>query len=355
MGAGPGPATGAAPAPVFVLTTGRSGSTLLSRMLNEHPRLLSLSELFNRFNPEPFPGGILSGDEFASHLTRMRLFFGLICRNRLEQGGELMYPVDGGGRFDRWSVPSICMSTLPLITSDPDGLYDEVVAFARRRPAASVADHYSALFNWLRHLMDRQVVVERSGMSVMLLPQLLTAFPQARFVHLYRDGRECAISMSRHNGFRLLSALRSLERASGIDLMAADIDDLPPAPPGLPADLRDLWPDRLNAEALGRLHVPVASCAATWSKFTLAGLRLLRRVAPDRLHTMSYEDLLAEPRRTLSALARFLRVDDNGGWLDRSAALATDRPPRFPTLDAEEQSAVESACRMAMKKLRQAS
>jgi hypothetical protein len=355
MGAGQGPATGAPQEPVFVLTTGRSGSTLLSRMLNEHPQLLSLSELLNRFNPEPFPKGSLTGDDFADHLSRMRLFFGLVCRRRLEQGGELMYPVDGGGRFDRHSVPAICMSTLPLITSDPDGLYDEVMAFARGRPPAAVADHYTALFDWLRQRMGRQVVVERSGMSIMLLPQLLSAFPDARFVHLYRDGRECAISMSRHNGFRLLAALRALEQASGVELMTADIDDLPPAPPDLPTELRDLWPDRLSGPALARFDVPVATCAATWSKFTLAGLRLLRRVAPERLHTMSYEELLSEPRSTLIGLARFCGVDEDPGWLERSTALAVDRPPRFPTLDAEVQSEVAAACRMAMNKLRQAS
>ena len=40
----------AAPAsipPAFVLNTGRCGSTLLSDVLNSHPRVLSLSEFFS--------------------------------------------------------------------------------------------------------------------------------------------------------------------------------------------------------------------------------------------------------------------------------------------------------------------
>jgi hypothetical protein len=46
------------------------------------------------------------------------------------------------------------------------------------------------------------VVVERSAASLNMVGALRGQFPAARFVHLYRDGPDCALSMSRHPVFR---------------------------------------------------------------------------------------------------------------------------------------------------------
>jgi LPS sulfotransferase NodH len=43
------------PADAFVLTTGRSGSTLLSDLLGLHPELLALSEFFTALAGTPRP------------------------------------------------------------------------------------------------------------------------------------------------------------------------------------------------------------------------------------------------------------------------------------------------------------
>jgi len=347
--AGSGAMSGCQQAPVFAVTTGRSGSTLLSNMLNQHHDVLSVSELMSWLHPGAFPAGELTGEDFVHLLSRQRLPAALLLRHHLDPPGEFLYPLDGGGRFDRRSVPAICVITLPHITSQPDDLYDEVVGFVRSRPPAPVARHYRALFDWLRQRMGRQVVVERSGMSMMWLHDLLVTFPDARFVHMYRDGRDCAVSMRRHNSFRMVAALKTLESASGVDLL--DAGAIPAPPPSLPEDLASLWPDRLNPEAFARFPLSVETCANTWSKSTLAGLRLLRQVPPERLHTLAYEELVADPRRTLTDLARFLGVGADPEWLERSAALAVPRPPAHLALAPGERTQVESACRMAMKKL----
>jgi hypothetical protein len=348
-GAGSGRAGGSDRALVFAVTTGRSGSTLLSNMLNQHDEILSISELMSWLNPGAFPAGIIGGDDFLTLLTRQRLPAALLLRHRLDPPGEFLYPLDGGGRFDRQTVPSISVITLPHISSNPDELYDEVVAFARSQSPAPVADHYRSLFKWLRERAGRRVTVERSGMSTMWLADLVAHFPEARFVHIYRDGRDCAISMRRHNSFRIVALFKTLENATGVNLLEAEA--IPPAPPSLGPELRKYWPDRLDADAFNRYQLSLETCAHTWSKSTLAGLRLLRRVAPDRLHALAYEDLLAEPHRILTDLARFLDVEADRGWIERSAALAAPRPPAYLSLTPHEQSQLDSACRMAMNKL----
>ncbi len=48
--------------PVFVFSTGRCGSTVISQMLNKHPDILSLSEFFSVLGLRAFVGKKVSGD-----------------------------------------------------------------------------------------------------------------------------------------------------------------------------------------------------------------------------------------------------------------------------------------------------
>ena len=48
--------------PVFVLSTGRCGSTMVSEMLNKHPDILSVSELFSTLGLTAFPGRKVNGE-----------------------------------------------------------------------------------------------------------------------------------------------------------------------------------------------------------------------------------------------------------------------------------------------------
>jgi hypothetical protein len=53
---------------------------------------------------------------------------------------------------------------------------------------------------------------------------------------------------------------------------------------------------------------------------------LRRRLAPDELVEVCYEDLVADPRLVLQSLAGFLGVDDEPAWV-RAAASVVDATP----------------------------
>lgn len=76
---------------------------------------------------------------------------------------------------------------------------------------------YQKLFQWLAKTFKRVLWVERSGGSLRSVEQLITHFPDARFVHLVRDGRDCAISMSHHYGFRMVVIAFALTGMLSID------------------------------------------------------------------------------------------------------------------------------------------
>ena len=60
----------------------------------------------------------------------------------------------------------------------------------------------------------------RAG-SLLFASRLLHEFPDARVIHVFRDGRETAISMSRHYLFRLIAATMLALRSFGFDAMTS--------------------------------------------------------------------------------------------------------------------------------------
>ena len=67
----------------FVIGTGRSGSTALSRILNAHPDVLSLNEFMASVGDAAFPEGMLTGPEFWQTLFRPAPHFERMIRSGL--------------------------------------------------------------------------------------------------------------------------------------------------------------------------------------------------------------------------------------------------------------------------------
>ena len=55
---------------------------------------------------------------------------------------------------------------LSRLTDDPDAWYDDLMAFARSRPPAAMAQHYLDVFAWVTERAGGSIWVERSGSSI---------------------------------------------------------------------------------------------------------------------------------------------------------------------------------------------
>src|SRR5262249_28321545 len=131
---------------------------------------------------------------------------------------EVLYRPGPGKRFTvDTGVPPLLLTALPHLTDAPEALYDEVREFVLKQGWFSVAEHYLHLFDWLRQKFGRKVWVERSGSILAHFEELSANFPNARYVHLFRDGRDCAVSMVRHSAFRLSAVTGELTKALGFD------------------------------------------------------------------------------------------------------------------------------------------
>ena len=115
--------------PVLVLSTGRCGSTMVSNMLNLHPRVLSLSEFFTCIGLKTFRPRRPTGDWMWKLYSQQSYRTRLLLREPFE---ELIYPFDDPeSRFTRSDVPPIACAALPHLTKDHDTLFDELEPVVR--------------------------------------------------------------------------------------------------------------------------------------------------------------------------------------------------------------------------------
>ena len=337
------------PPPVFVVSAGRSGSTLISSVLNTNPHILSLSEFFRMASDmgtalaQCFPAGELDGAAFADWLHTPPARVRLLLQHGLPME-EMLYTPGPDKPWGRHSgVPALLLTCLPHLTTEADALYGEVLTHMRQRPPATAAVHYAHLFDWLRQRFGRKLWIERSGGSLRMVGELYKAFPQARFLHLVRDGRNVAISMHQHLGYRLQMLGMQLRHEFGSDPFAADAA---PIDRFIPPKWQGLTPKDFDADTFRNFTVPIAHCGQFWSNEIRQGLRMLEQIPRNQVCTMRYEDFLGTPEQTIAKLAFWLDKDIvTVDWIRKAAIKIRSPRSSWTNLDARQRAELDAAIR----------
>ncbi|MYG81167.1 MAG: sulfotransferase [Gemmatimonadetes bacterium] len=334
-------------APVLVLSTGRCGSTMVSDILNRHPGILSVSEFFSFVGPRAFVGRRPSGE----HMWRLYSRPGRPIRRLKHFGipGEFLYPLDDpAARFSLDDLPPILAITMPHLTAEYYDLYDECGAVVRAQPRQSPADHHRHFFEWLAGRLGRRVWVERSGGSLLWGSRLLGAFPDARVIHVYRDGRDTALSMSRHPPFRVMLAIRNQLKPLGLDPM----NWVGSASGWVVALLDGLAGALVRPERLRLDRVSLPDFAWFWSRMIEMGDDLFGHFPSDRLLNVAFEDVQASPESEIRRIVRFISPElEDDAWLSTVSSIPRKTTSKFPSLGADERAAVAEACRPGLERL----
>ena len=340
--------------PTFVVGTGRCGSTMLSNMLREHPQVLSLSEIFALVYDPAVPAILSSepveGRQFWEMIAGLGPFIRFMVRHGLGKP-ELLYPFDApSARFSaETGVPAILLTALPHLTDDFEALFDVLHDEVTTWPMASVGEQYRRLFDWLQIRFGKQMWIERSGFSHTWADQLLATFPDARIIHMVRDGRDTALSMQAYVAFRLLFVMGTLEKTIGVNpIVSSDRSRID----RLPAELRPFLPEHFDLEAFGAFRPPLPACGEFWAQNIGSGLEVLSELCAQRFLTLRYEDFFVDPKQQLDRLADFLGEDFvDEDWSARCGA--TVRQPRssWRDLPEEDARALTEACRPGFEQL----
>ena len=337
--------------PAIVVSSGRCGSTMLSDILNSHPDILSISELLILQGRALFHFRRLSGNEMWNIISKQTR----AQRQQLDRHSDaLLYPVGTPrGRYSGTEIPPISWVTLPHITDRPDDLLDELEPLIRSQPRQYAADHYRVMFSWLCRKFDRKLWVERSGGAGMYVQRLAKMFPEAKFIHLYRDGRDTVVSMRKHPVFR--EAVRYI-----VTMRGYGVDSLKPMTGASANAFRD-WA-ALRSQLLIYIvflfnrakerELLLAEFAKFWSDVVDMADRFLDTLPPEKVLRVRFEDIQKEPQKEIARLVRFLDPSlDDPEWVNRAARIPRPTRSKLGDLAPAERAALTESCRGSLERL----
>lgn len=337
----------------LVLSTGRCGSTILSNVLRAHPTALSVSELYSALRDHDLSERQLSGSEFWKMLSTASPldFAGFRCQINLK---EMLYPAfdprPGANRFN-WTtgLPPLLQACIPHLTDCPDDLYGRLEAETATQPSRLLSEHFRWLFTALSGDRRPSVVVERSGGSLAYAGALLRLFPDARVVHLFRDGRECAVSMSKHGRYKLEMIRARLLVRLGYDPYA--MEACPGKPGSLDEDdeLAGLLPERISEDRYKHFTVKLARYGSIWSKMIAEGLPELP--AGHRLLMLDYADLVARPEDSMNTFLDFLGIEPDRAAVKELAQQIRPGTDVRTEIGDQQWAELTRTCRLGMNRL----
>jgi hypothetical protein len=239
----PSAGSGRPPFPFFV-GCGRSGTTLLRAMFDAHRDVAVPDEVAFIIR--------YARPHYAWQYGWPRTFDAAKCANLIVADSS----------FRRW----------PITGAEARAAISEAVP-------ASFADTIRELYSLAAAQRGKPRYADKTPMHVLHLRRLARLFPEARFVHVVRDGRDVAMSYR------------------SVDWGPTTVED----------------------------------AAMRWRRSVLRGRRDGARLGPGRYREVRYEELVADPERVLRELCGFLALEwDDGVLHHHERAAAVIAATRFP-------------------------
>ncbi len=251
--------------PTFLIGAARSGTSLLYKGLCLHPDAAYFNNYLRRLPTHPI---VSVTNHIARHTPEHR-------RQVWFSGGSNAYVYAGARKLrDRMYPMPVEGEPVFAACGIPDSVSSDMVSMdaARKlRKAVSGTMRWGGGTNFI----NKRIA------NVRRIPLLATAFPNARFVDITRDGRAVAVSLSRVDWWE--------------DSIVWWYGGTPKA---WREDGRDPW----------------ELCARNWVEEVRAIDSGIEELNPKQVLRLTYEEFTAEPVETIRRVAAFAGLDDDPTW-----------------------------------------
>lgn len=153
---------------------------------------------------------------------------------------------------------------------------------------------YRSVYSWLMRLSNESELrfCDKTPGNCFIIPFLLQVFPKAQFVHILRDGRDSALSLSKKRWYRADMAGKGVRDADGYF-----------CGPGKRFWVKDEQVD--DYEHADDLH----RCIWLWREYVESAIRGTRQVPETQLLELKYEEFIEEPSKHSRRILDFLGID----------------------------------------------
>ncbi len=262
---------------VFLVGAGRSGTTLLYKILSLHPKLAYVSNYDNKF-PKWFPSGLI-----------VRLF-----KRHVKLEREMWFKKEGNAYLvtRRW------LKRLFPAPSEAEAVYSRCGLPLHPEQSYQITDNVkkclSTRFKHIQALSGCDAVVSKRTANNRRIPWLQQAIPDARYIHLIREGRDVAYSLSQvawwphHVTF---------------------------------------WAGSTPAELEQKGVNPLEICAKNWVEEVNGIKKGLASIEKENILEMRYEDLLSQPLDELRKMTDFIGLTQSSEFEDAVNMLGLKNRP----------------------------
>lgn len=331
----------------FIVGTGRCGSTILSKMVNLHPDVAVFNEFLiamdfhKKWGERPVSGaemadiidcGLQGGSgpfkKIVAHLATPEVSF---------EGGATALPKHADAYRDN-VFPDMLLLPLPHLFDKPEAAFADLLAFVKKQPVQMLSRHYTAIFEYLTQKAGKKIWIERSGGSIAWMPEMVELFPNAKYLHLHRNPLDVALSMQKHNHFRV-RAFKYFDLKTKDGIRWSDLDE---------TDLSNNLPTSPRLKSVMDHPVPLEYFLEDFSDCTLRGMKEVKKLAPSQYAEISFEEIMADPKAALRSIADFFDLPQDETWLKNAEALLKSGQAAHAAPTAEQAALLKRHCHAAM-------
>ena len=192
-----------------------------------------------------------------------------------------------------------CLAALPELSYHFEPVATKAASryvYEQRWSFGKARRFYRRVYAWLMriHLDGDLRFVEKTPRNALIVPFLYRAFPDAQFIHILRDGRDAALSLSKKPW------LKESEGASGKF-----------EPGGFAyGPYRQFWVELGREEAFESTS-DIHRCVWSWRRHTEAAIADLADVPPEQVFEIQYEQLVSAPAVQADRLLDFLGISSD--------------------------------------------